>query len=216
MKFYDDTKLLYLETDASGVGLGVALLQVCKGTTCQKDVAPDNIILHPIVFASKSLTGAECRYSNIKREAPRHTTWAQKCHHYCFAREVLIITDHKPLVAIFKKDMTMLSQCIQCILLKIYQYRVQIVYKPGPKIFTADWLSQHNHEEGKDKPIRDMNIRIDSIQSVTDIPECITIKQIQQVSAQDEHLQHLKKQYNCRLDEHRGSSAKQFKTVLML
>ena len=28
MKFYDDTKLLYLETDTSGVGLGAALLQV--------------------------------------------------------------------------------------------------------------------------------------------------------------------------------------------
>ena len=31
MKFYDDTKPLYLETDASGVGLGVALLQLHKG-----------------------------------------------------------------------------------------------------------------------------------------------------------------------------------------
>ena len=52
MKFYDDTKVLYLETDASGVGLGVALLQMHKGTTCQKDIAPDNTILCLIAFAS--------------------------------------------------------------------------------------------------------------------------------------------------------------------
>ena len=88
MKFCDDTKSLYLETDASRVGLGVALLEICKGTTCQKDVASDNAILCPTAFASKSLTGAEHRYTNIKREGPS---------------EVLIITDHKPLVAIFKK-----------------------------------------------------------------------------------------------------------------
>ena len=29
MKFYEDTKLLYLETDASGISLGAALLQHC-------------------------------------------------------------------------------------------------------------------------------------------------------------------------------------------
>ena len=54
----------------------------------------------------------------------------------------------------FKNDVATLSQCIQCKLLKIHQYRVQIVYKPGPEIFTADWLLRHNHTEGKDKPIK--------------------------------------------------------------
>ena len=33
MKFYNDTKPLYLETDASGVGIGEALLQTWEGTT---------------------------------------------------------------------------------------------------------------------------------------------------------------------------------------
>ena len=51
MKFYDDTKPLYLETDTSGVGLGAALLQIQESTTCQKDIMPDNTILHPIAFA---------------------------------------------------------------------------------------------------------------------------------------------------------------------
>ena len=37
-----------------------------------------------------------------------------------------------------------------------------------------------------------MDIRIDAIQSMTDILECVPISQIQQSSAQDEHLQCLK------------------------
>ena len=114
---------------------------------------PNNTILHPIAFASKSLTGTEYRYSNIEWEALGIFHGLKKFHHYCFAREVHVITDHKLLVAIFKKDVATLSQCIQCILLKIHQYRVQILYKPGPEIFIADWLSQHNHKEGKDEPI---------------------------------------------------------------
>ena len=75
MKFYDDTKPLYLKTDASGVSLGAVLLQTQEGTTCQKDMVPDNTILHPIAFASKSLMGTECRHSNI---GPRYIAWAQK------------------------------------------------------------------------------------------------------------------------------------------
>ena len=55
--------------DASGVGLGTTLLQTRDGMIYPKDSTPDNTILQPIAFASKSLTSAEHRYSNIEREA---------------------------------------------------------------------------------------------------------------------------------------------------
>ena len=147
MKFYDETKTLYLETDATKVGLGAILLQTRDGMTCPKCSTPDNTILQPIAFVSKSLTSADCRYSNIEWEALVILHGLEKIHHYCFARDVGIITDHKPLVAIFKKDVATLSQRIQCILLRIHQYRVRILYRPGPDTFIADWLYPHNHKE---------------------------------------------------------------------
>ena len=88
--------------------------------------------------------------------------------------------------------MATLSQCIQCILLKIHQYRVQITYKPDPEIFIADWLSRHNHTEGKDKPMKGMEIQVDVIQTATDMPECVSMAEIQQASSLDNHLQQLK------------------------
>ena len=78
MKFCDDTKPLYLETNASGVGLGAALLQLCDNTICQRNMVPDNTILHPIAFASKSLTGAEQTYSNMGERGTWHITWLGK------------------------------------------------------------------------------------------------------------------------------------------
>ena len=66
-------------------------------------MVPDNIILCPIDFASKSLTGAEHTYSNIEQEALGILHSLEKFHHYCFGREVLIITDHKLQVSMFKK-----------------------------------------------------------------------------------------------------------------
>ena len=116
----------------------------------------------------------------------------EKSHHYCFGREVLVITHHKLQVSIFKKDVGTLSQWIQCILLKIHQYRVQIIYKPCPDIFIADWPSRHNHTEGKDQPIKGMEVQIAAIQTATDMLECLSMTEQQQASSWDDHLQKLK------------------------
>ena len=195
MKYYDGNKLLYLETYASGIGLGAALLHLRDDTSCQTHMVPDNTILCPITFLSKSLTDAECRYSNIECEALGILHGLENFHHYCFGREVLVITDHKPLVSMFKKDVATLSQCILGTLLKIHQYRVQIIYKPGPEIFIADWLLRHNHTEGKDKPIKGMDVQVDAIQAATEMPECVSVAEIQQASS----LTATKSYYNYRM-----------------
>ena len=91
------------------------------------------------------------------------------------------MTDHKPLVAIFKR--------IQHILLRIHQYRVRILYKPGLETFIADWLFQHNHKENIIEVIHGMAIRVDMMQIMTDVCECMSIWQIQQATAQNKHLQ---------------------------
>ena len=59
MKFYDMAKPLYLETNACSISLGAGLLQVGAGMNGGHDQKPDNEILHPIAFVSKSLSSAE-------------------------------------------------------------------------------------------------------------------------------------------------------------
>ena len=100
--------------------------------------------------------------------------------------------DHKPLIPIFKKDVATLSQQIQYILLRIHQYWVRILYKLGLEIFIADWLSQHNHMENKDEAIQGMDVKVDAVQTSTNVPECMSIQKMQCTTAQDEHLQWLK------------------------
>ena len=173
MKFYDETQVLYLDTDASGIGLEAALLQTRSGRSCSRDKAQDNSILRPIAFASKSLSSAERRYSNIEREALGILHGLEKFHHYCFVREVSIITDHKLLVAISKKDVAMLFQRNN----KIHQYRVRIGYKPEPDLFIADWLSKQNHKGNKDEEVPGMKWNIDAVQT-TNIPDCKMIQQL--------------------------------------
>ena len=59
MKLYDASRPLYLETNASGTGLGVGLLQVGDGMNCLCDETLDNASLHPTTFPNKSLSSAE-------------------------------------------------------------------------------------------------------------------------------------------------------------
>ena len=78
-------------------------------------------------------------------------------------RDVCLITYHELLVAILIKDVVMLSQKLQYIMPHVHQYRMHIMYKPGPDFYIADWVSWSNHTENKDQEITRISINVSTI-----------------------------------------------------
>ena len=62
----------------------------------------------------------------------------EKFHHYCFAIEVNVITDHMPVVMMFKKDVATVSERLPCMLPRKQQDRVHIIYKLGADLSMSD------------------------------------------------------------------------------
>ena len=102
LAYYDKDKPVFIEVDASGKGVGAVLL---KGSILEDELEASSETegrflsfrnrLRPIAFASKSLSDAETRYSNIEREL-LGVVWAvEHFHHYTFANKINIISDHK-------------------------------------------------------------------------------------------------------------------------
>ena len=67
--------------------------------------------------------------------------------------------------------MATLLQRLKRNLLCIHQYKVRILYESGSQLYIADWLSMHNHNEGKDEEMVGMNLNIYAIETCTDFPE---------------------------------------------
>ena len=114
--FYDASKPLHLEIDKSGIGLDAGLLQMWKGINSECDEVPNSAAIHPVLFV------------------------LIKFHHYCFTKEVFVITDHKPLVAMISKDVVTLAQQLQHIIMCILQYNMCILNKPSHDLYILDWL----------------------------------------------------------------------------
>ena len=96
LKYYRPDLDLYLKTDASGVAIGMALLQSDEN---------DRNSLYPIAYGSKSLTDAETRYANIECELLGMVGGLEKFNYFTFGRPVTVLTNHKPLIANSKKSL---------------------------------------------------------------------------------------------------------------
>ena len=65
---------------------------------------------HIVAMASRSLTEAESKYSNIELEYLAATYGLEKFEYYLLSRSVTVETDHSPLEQIFKKKTSMRLQ----------------------------------------------------------------------------------------------------------
>ena len=165
-------------------------MQVRDKTWLQKDEAADNSVLWPIAFESKHLTSTdnETHYSNIEKEVLGILHDLEKICHYYFACDVSMITHHKQLKAIFRKDMATLSHWLQRILLCIHQYNLRILFKLEPQIFVADWLSRPSHSENQNEEIMRRSLNIKAIETCTDILECMMAGEIKCATLEDDKI----------------------------
>ena len=158
---------------------------------CRHDEVPDNETLSQIAFASKSLSSTGWWYRNIERKALGILHRLKKFDHYCFAKEVYVITDHKPLVAMVSKDVATLSQWLQCIILHIYQYSMHILYKPGPELYVALVVPPQPFREQRPRNTG-INKRIHTINTTVDLPICMSVEHIKAATEKDTKYKCLK------------------------
>ena len=57
------------------------------------------------------------------------------------------------------------------------------MYKSGPDLFIEEWISGQKHKENKNMEIPGMQININPIQTITNIPECMIMHELQQVTS---------------------------------
>ena len=118
---------------------------------------PNN--LHPISYASKTLSETESNYSNIEQELLGVVFALTHFKHFTYGRPVTIISDHKPLVSLFKKSLTSSSPHLSRMLLQILDYDLSIVYQEGSKMHLSDAISQlsiHKPDHGSTLPGMDI------------------------------------------------------------
>ena len=122
LKYYDITKKVYLDVDASQKAIGMALIQSVQNeheskaidgqhedwveasvNDCGKPNIPTDLL--PVAYGSKTLTDAEGRYANIEHELLGVVAGMEKFHRFCYGWSTIILSDHKLLTSIVRKDL---------------------------------------------------------------------------------------------------------------
>ena len=92
--------------------------------------------------ASRAMTEAECNYAQIEKELLAIVFACEKFAQHIYGRLTMVQSDHKPLVSIFKNQISATTPRLQRMLLHLMKYSLRIEYLPGSKMFIADTRSR--------------------------------------------------------------------------
>ena len=148
--------------------------------------------LKPIAFASKCLSDAETRYSNIERELLGVVWTVEHFHHYTFANKINIISDHKPLHPLFSgKSLVSCSPRTARLLLKIVDKDIRFFYQNGPTMHISDALSRlptHNTTSGNQQEVQGLKV---SISEISPVQSSVSFNQLKEHTSKDQVMQQM-------------------------
>ncbi|GFW57819.1 retrovirus-related Pol polyprotein from transposon 412 [Trichonephila clavipes] len=173
---YDPSLPLTLASDASPVGIGCVL----------SHVYPDGSE-RPIAFASRTLSGSEKKYSQIDKEALSIVWAVRKFYLYLKGRRFTLITDHKPLIAIFgsKRGLPVLAATrLLHYALILQSFEFDIIFRKTIEHGNADFLSRLP-KTSEELEVKD-DITIFQMSQIEALP--VTSKELRQETSKDIEL----------------------------
>ena len=196
LKYFDSNLPIYIETDALKKGTGVVMLQPddsVENTSCTE--VQNN--LRPVFYTSKTLTATESNYSNIECEMLGIVFSVLHFKNFTYGRQIHIITDHKPQITLFAKNLATTSTRLSQMLIKILDYVLVLHHQEGSKMHLSDAISRlsvHDSDAVKSKPEpsqANFNISIHEISEITGF-KLLTLQDIKEATIKDCQLTKLK------------------------
>ena len=93
---------------------------------------------------SKTLTETESNYSNIEKEMFGVVFSVLHFKHFTYVHRFTVITDHKPLITLFKKNIAASSPRLSRMLIKIIDFQIGLLHQEGSKMHLSDAISCFN------------------------------------------------------------------------
>jgi hypothetical protein len=125
----DPAREFFVDTDASNVGLGAALMQ--KG---------DDGVPYPVAYASRKLTPVERTYSTREQEALAIVFAIEKFDCFLDGRRLTVVTDHRSLSWLMTQPLV--KGRLANWAYKLRSHDFTIVYRKGSENHLADFLSR--------------------------------------------------------------------------